>query len=172
MPLTKIRRNPWRTDRTAKVSTEPVASLNADSLISAWEILSFILTWRKTGIIVAGSVGAIAAPSNRAVIKGSPNHIISSDGRNGRHDNNADCSEHEEGNPYLLQDLKFDRSAAVEQDITGAEYSMIWFSADSTVMCKIPDTSGPSRMPAIRNIAHIRDLSFCDRKTERCLRPG
>ena len=63
---------PIATDMTAKVRTEPVASLNADSLISACATLSLTLTWWKIGIIVAGSVGAIAAPSNRAVIKGSP----------------------------------------------------------------------------------------------------
>jgi hypothetical protein len=53
---------PMATDRTAKVRTEPVASLNADSLIKVWETFSLTLTWRKTGIIVAGSVGAITAP--------------------------------------------------------------------------------------------------------------
>ena len=45
--------------------------------------------------------------------------------------------------------------------------SMIWFKADSTEMCQIPDTSGPSRIPARRNVATSGILSFCDKKTEK-----
>ncbi len=63
---------PMATANTPKVTMAPMASLNADSLITVCATRSRILTWRKIGTSVAGSVEASAAPSNSATIQGKP----------------------------------------------------------------------------------------------------
>jgi len=50
----------------------PVASLNADSLTTVWATRSRILTCRKIGTSVAGSVDARVEPSSNATINGTP----------------------------------------------------------------------------------------------------
>ena len=60
------------TPSTPTVTIAPVASLNADSLITVCATRSRILTWRKIGTSVAGSVEASAAPSSSATIQGTP----------------------------------------------------------------------------------------------------
>jgi len=50
----------------------PVASLNADSLITICATRSRTWTCRKIGTSVAGSVDASAAPNNAATIHGTP----------------------------------------------------------------------------------------------------
>ena len=71
---------PAATASTAKVPIAPVASLNADSLITVCATRSRILTWRKIGTSVAGSVEAIAAPSSSATIQGTLEEVERGDG--------------------------------------------------------------------------------------------
>lgn len=54
----------------AEVKMAPVASLNADSLITVCATLSLTLILLKIGTNVAGSVDEIIEPMSRAVIKG------------------------------------------------------------------------------------------------------
>ena len=57
------------TANTPKVTIAPVASLNADSLITVCATRSRMLTCRKIGTSVAGSVEASVAPSSSATIQ-------------------------------------------------------------------------------------------------------
>ena len=63
---------PMATPSTPKVTIAPMASLNANSLITVCATRSRMLTWRKIGTSVAGSVEAIAAPSSSATTQGRP----------------------------------------------------------------------------------------------------
>jgi hypothetical protein len=69
---TEISPVPIATPRTPNVTMAPVASLNADSLITVCATRSRICTWRKIGTSVAGSVEAVVAPSSSATIQGTP----------------------------------------------------------------------------------------------------
>ena len=66
---------PMATASTPKVTMAPMASLNADSLITVCATRSRILTCRKIGTKVAGSVEASAAPISNATIQGRPSTI-------------------------------------------------------------------------------------------------
>ena len=57
---------------TVKVSIAPMASLNADSVITVCATLARIFICLNTGTKVAGSVDAMVAPSNSAIIHGKP----------------------------------------------------------------------------------------------------
>ena len=112
---------PLATASTANVTIAPVASLNADSPITVCATRSRIRIWRKTGINVAGSVDAIAAPSSIATSEGEPEQVMRREAGDRRGDHDADGGEHREGDPDPLQHREPQRRSAVEQDVARAE---------------------------------------------------
>jgi hypothetical protein len=63
---------PIATASTAKVMIAPIASLNADSLITVCATRSRMRICRNMGTSVAGSVEERVAPSSNATINGTP----------------------------------------------------------------------------------------------------
>ena len=64
--------SPTAMENNVIVRITAIASLNADSLITNWDIFAGTLVCLNTGIKVAGSVDAIVDPKSNATIKGRP----------------------------------------------------------------------------------------------------
>ena len=112
---------PVATASTPKVTIAPMASLNADSLITVCATRSRMWTCRKIGTSVAGSVEASVAPSSSATINGNAENVIGGNAGDHRGDHDADRGDHDNGDPDLLQDVEAQRRAAIEKNVAGAE---------------------------------------------------